>query len=53
MMKKIGASTYIECSALTKEGLNKVFEEAILSVSLPPDVCIYDIIHLMTILIGS
>ena len=50
MMKKIGASTYIECSALTKEGLNKVFEEAILSVLLSPDVCIYDIIDFITLL---
>lgn len=50
MMKKIGASTYIECSALTTEGLNKVFEEAILSVLLPPDVCIYDIIDFITLL---
>ena len=39
MMKKIRASSYVECSALTKEGLNKVFEEAILSTLLPPGVC--------------
>ena len=40
MMKRIGASTYVECSARDQESLNNVFQKAVLSTLLPPGVCI-------------
>eukprot|EP01080_Neovahlkampfia_damariscottae_P003789 gene3789-6950_t len=36
MAKKIGAFTYMECSAYTRDGLNDVFNEAITLVLYPP-----------------
>jgi GTPase SAR1 family protein len=32
---KIGASRYVECSALTQKGLKTVFDEAVLTVVAP------------------
>jgi len=36
MKKEIGAYKYLECSALTQEGLSQVFEEAVKVVLFPP-----------------
>jgi len=36
MKKEIGAVKYLECSALTQEGLSAVFEEAVKVVLFPP-----------------
>jgi cell division control protein 42 len=36
--KKIGAYAYVECSALTRQGLKDVFDEALLAVLDPRDV---------------
>ncbi|KAM9393193.1 ras-related C3 botulinum toxin substrate 1-like [Pholidichthys leucotaenia] len=38
MAKEIGSAKYLECSALTKHGLNTVFDEAILAAVGPPEV---------------
>ena len=38
MMKKIGAVEYLECSALTQQGLKRVFDEAILAALEPIEI---------------
>lgn len=35
LAKKLGADCYVECSALTRQGLKDVFDEALLSVLEP------------------
>ncbi len=35
LAKKIGAKKYLECSALTQEGLSRVFEEAVKAILFP------------------
>jgi Ras-related C3 botulinum toxin substrate 1 len=36
LQKKIGSATYIECSAMTREGLSKVFQAAIIASMKKP-----------------
>lgn len=36
LANEIGASSYIECSALTQKGIKKVFDDAILAALGPP-----------------
>ena len=38
MADKVGAKRYLECSALTQEGLAKVFEEAVKVILFPDKV---------------
>ena len=35
--QELGAAKYLECSAVTQEGLKNVFDEAILAVLEPPE----------------
>jgi GTPase SAR1 family protein len=37
LQKKIGASTYVECSAMTREGVSKVFQAAIIAAVKKPE----------------
>ena len=39
LAKKIGAESYLECSALTQKGLKSVFDTAILAVLEPQNKC--------------
>ena len=36
LMKEIGATAYVQCSAMTQEGVDMVFESAIRAVLYPP-----------------
>ena len=36
LAKSLGAVKYVECSALSQEGLSQVFEEAVRAAVLPP-----------------